>query len=346
MRFIRILAIAVIFGMLNIYGGGKMSASSLKSDICDLDALYNDKFQYCVLKQVMKDFLAGTAFGRTTAYTDKERERLKEDITAIYDQIMSQKPGKIGVAVITAGSPGAGKTFVMRQHLENTLKEGNHFAYIDPDDVCLKQMERTWGEELQQELATIPKSKDSLQAEKEARKKCYDKWRPGSNAAAHIILTNLIKEKRDFYFGSTSSHPLTANSFKFYTEQGYHLHLLHVTAPDDVRWKSIGERDKDFVQTTEEDVREKALLVPQRITDTFLKYADQIDFFYRTEFKGDAKLAATWIRGKEMNRLTIHNREAYDAMVKTHDLICQKLGREDIRWKKAVEHKSIIIRYD
>lgn len=304
MNFIRILAIVVILRIVNIFEGGEMNASSLKSNICDLGPLYNDQFQYCVPKEAMEDFLAGYAFGQSTAYTFEEKERLEEDITTIYEKIMSQNPGKKGVAVITAGSPGAGKTFVMRQYLEKALKDGNHFAYVDPDVVCLKQMERTYGEEVKKELAKIPKSKDNLQAEKEAMKRCYNRWRSASNAAAQIILARLIMQKRDFYFGATSSHPLTANSFKFYTDQGYHIHLLHVTAPDDVRWKSICERDKDFVQTTEEDIREKTLLVPQRITDTYLKYAAKIDFFYRTDVEGDAIRAATWIREEKLNRLT------------------------------------------
>jgi hypothetical protein len=54
--------------------------------------------------------------------------------------------------------------------------------------------------------------------------------------------------------------------------------LIHVSAPDDVRWGSIQERDKTFVQTTEQDIKEKWLLLPQRINDTFLKYADRLSF--------------------------------------------------------------------
>lgn len=46
------------------------------------------------------------------------------------------------------------------------------------------------------------------------------------------------------------------------------------------------------VQTTEQDVREKGLLLSQRINDTFLKYVDEIKFYYRDGVKQDAVLAA------------------------------------------------------
>ena len=104
------------------------------------------------------------------------------------------------------------------------------------------------------------------------------------------------------------------------------------------------ERDQHFVQCTEEDVKEKALLVPQRITDTYLKYADCIDFYYRTEVEADAIHTATWIRAS--SELTIHDSSAYDAMVSTHNLICEKLGKNELLWEKAVEEDSTIIRYD
>ena len=296
MHVLKTSAIAIALWMLNLLGGDEMSALSMRSsDICDLDALF-EGYKYCVPKKVMQDFLAGTAFGRKVAYTPDEIVRLKEDIYAIYDEIMRQNPLQEQVAVITAGSPGAGKTTLMRQHLEEASREGKKFAYVDPDDVCLKKMDKTWGKELQQELGTIADSEDRLEAEKSARKKGYEKWRPGSNAAAHITLAHLIRQKINFYLGSTSSSDLTANSFKFYKEQGYRLHLLHITAPEDVRLGSVRERDKHFVQCTEKDVKEKALLVPQRITDTYLKYADRIYFYYRTEVKAKAIHTATWIR--------------------------------------------------
>ena len=69
---------------------------------------------------------------------------------------------------------------------------------------------------------------------------------------------------------------MTYKFFEFLKEQGYRIRIIHVSASDDVRWGSIQERDQSFVQTTEEDVRMKGLMVPQRITDTFLTHADEI----------------------------------------------------------------------
>lgn len=42
------------------------------------------------------------------------------------------------VAVIRAGGPRAGKTTKIRQQLEEQKRLGLAYAYICPDDVCLK----------------------------------------------------------------------------------------------------------------------------------------------------------------------------------------------------------------
>lgn len=33
-------------------------------------------------------------------------------------------------------------------------------------------------------------------------------------------------------------------------------------------------------------------------------------------------------------------------MIKTHNLLCEKLGREDLYWEKAVENQAKIVRLD
>lgn len=138
---------------------------------------------------------------------------------------------------------------------------------MDTDAIYLKRQEFTY-------LADIA-SHDGFP---ESRLEAYNKWRPASNAAAHIILGNLIREKCAFYFGTTSSSPMTYKFFEFLKSQGYEIKLLHIIAPDDVRIGSIQERDKTFIQTTAQDIAEKGDLTPPRISDTFFKYADEIDF--------------------------------------------------------------------
>ncbi len=309
-------------------------SSLVPCNVCNLDLIYNSDYKYSLPKNVLEGFLLGKAFDNKENYTVEEFENLNKDINALYQQIISANPAKEKIAIITAGAPGAGKTVKLRQDLEaNTLK-GKRYAYICPDDVCLQNQTRTYKTDLEKS--------DTLM---EARQNAYNKWRPGSNAATHLILGNLIRENYAFYFGSTSSGPATGNFFKFLKDQGYHIKLIHVSAPDEVRWGSIQERDKTFVQTTEQDVREKGLLLPQRINDTFLKYADEIEFYYRDEVKQDAVLAAKWLRNEGLEYLGILQivaPEQYKRIKTIHNEAAKTLTRPDLYWESTLEKLSKI----
>ncbi len=125
----------------------------------------------------------------------------------------------------------------------------------------------------------------------------------------------------------------------------YEIRLIHVTASDDVRWASIQERDKKFIQTTEKDVREKGDLLPQRINDTYLAYADSIEFYYRDGVNEQANLAATWTRrSKEQNAsgtLTITDEASYRKIKNIHNAACAKLKKPELNWENTVENRSI-----
>lgn len=302
-------------------------------DVCNLDLIYNFDYQYSLPKKVLESFLSGKAFDNTENYNLEEAENLHKDINELYQRIISATPAKETVAIMTAGAPGAGKTIKLRQDLEARALQGKHYAYICPDDVCLKSQNRTY-------KADLEKSDDSMGA----RQGAYNKWRPGSNAAAHLILGNLIREKFAFYFGTTSTGPATCKFFEFLKAQGYRIRLIHVSAPDKIRWSSIQERDKIFVQTTEQDVREKGLLLPQRINDTFLKYADEIEFYYRDGVKEDAVLAARWLRNegnqKYLGTLQIVAAERYERIKIIHNEAAKALARPDLNWESSIEKLS------
>ncbi len=304
-------------------------------DVCDTSLIYNttEGYEYSLPKRVLEGFLSGKAFDKLDVYTETESASLHADINELFAKILSAGPIKDRLAVITAGAPGAGKTIKMRQDLEAKASEGRCFAYICPDDVCLQNQTRTYKADV-----------ESGGGCSEAGKVAYNKWRPGSNAATHLILGNLIREGYAFYFGTTSSGPATGNFFEFLKKQDYHIRLIHVTAPDDVRWGSINERDKTFVQTTEEDVREKGLLLPQRIMDTFLAYADEIEFHYRDGIKKDAQLAATWVRNKDteevLGTLKIFDLSKYEEIKAIHNKAVQVLEKPELLWESTVEKNS------
>ena len=112
-----------------------------------------------------------------------------------------------------------------------------------------------------------------------------------------------------------------------------------MTAPDDVRWGSIQRRDQEFVQTTEVDTHEKGKLVPERIQDTFLAHADQIEFYYREAVDGDAKLAATWAD----KQVIVIDTEGYGRIKEIHNAAV-KDSHPELLWEKAVEVTSPIER--
>ena len=72
------------------------------------------------------------------------------------------------------------KKTVLRSKLS---RHRNEYGYICPDDVYLKGMQRTY-------LAEMAEGERSIFAGKAA----YDKCRPGSDAATHLILGSLIGE--------------------------------------------------------------------------------------------------------------------------------------------------------
>jgi len=300
-------------------------------DICNFDAIYNPDYSYSLPRPALEEMLAGKAFGHTPAYTPTQVENLKNDIRDIYAAALSGNAVRGPMAVITAGAPGAGKTTVMREDLQKELAAGKKFAYIDPDDVCLKSQTRTY-------LADIEKSP-------QAGKEAYNEWRSGSNAANHLVLANLIREKFAFYFGTTSTGPVTFKFFDFLKKQGYQIRLIYVAAPDDVRWKSIQERDKTFIQTTEKDTREKGDLLPQRINDTFLAYADVIEFHYRDAVDQKAAHTATWVRHTDARdsrgTLCIVDSAKYKQIKDIHNAVVARLQRPDLKWEEAVEKRSV-----
>ncbi len=100
-----------------------------------------------------------------------------------------------------------------------------------------------------------------------------------------------------------------------------------------MRWGSVLERDTQFVQTTEQDIREKGVLFPQRLQDTYLKHARVIEFYHRPEVGHNAQLAATW----EGGALQVLNRSAHEQIQAIHNTYCRALRRDDLLWPDALK---------
>lgn len=300
------------------------------SEILDLARIYGADFSYSLPRTELEKYFSGRAFDHKENYTPEQQARLHADITRLYEQVIPKQPSQYNPpeAILTAGGPGVGKTMLMR-----SLAQSTAYPYICPDDVCLREgMPDSY-------LADIIASNRSATS----RLELYNRWRPGSNAATHLILANLIRKKHPFYFGTTSSGPFTWKLLELLQQQGYQITLLHVSSPTDICFKSLQKRDQTFIQTTEEDVRNKALLVPQRVHDTYFKYASKIEFYYRDEVDSDARLAATWIRtAPEYGSLAIQNQADYRKIQEIHDAVATQLQRPELYWKECVEKKSTL----
>ena len=160
---------------------------------------------------------------------------LQEDIRGIYQKMILEQskdnsPAK-PVAIITAGASGAGKSTLIKQDLENI------YVYVSGSDVCLKNQIRTYQNDLQS-------SDQSLFS----RQNIYSKWKPSARAAKHLILGNMIRDKKSFCLGSTCTDSTTGHFFEFLKKQGYQIKLIYVAASDETRWNSIQERNKTLLK--------------------------------------------------------------------------------------------------
>ncbi|WP_068467920.1 zeta toxin family protein [Candidatus Protochlamydia phocaeensis] len=310
-------------------------------DICDLKNIYESTgFQYWLQQPILESYLSGNAFDYQKEYTVGESAKLKEDIREIYERIIAQNPVKEKIAIITAGAPGAGKTTLLNQErfIHSIASLGENYAYICPDDVCLKQQWRTY-------QAEIHDSDKSF----EAKKAAYDKWRPASKAASQLILAHLIRQGYAFYLGTTSTSPSTSSFFQFLKERGYKIKLLHVSAPEEVRRKSIQKRDEQFVQTTEADIVNKGKDLPQRIYDAYLKFADQIEFYVRSDAHKEVILAAKWTRKaaadpEKKGELLIIDQAQYGKIKRIHNEIIDHLKppNPELTWEETIEKYSVL----
>lgn len=305
----------ILFSALNLSNLQGNEEMQGPNNICDLNQIYNDQYSFSLPRADLEKQLSGVAFDHKTPYTQEELEALSADINEIYQRILAANPVRGKVAVITAGGPGAGKTTKLEQDLE---ARGEGYGYTDPDAVCLKSMSRTYKADITEGMNW---------------KEAYEKWRPGSNAANNLILGNLIREGYNFYFGTTATSPHTWRFLDFLKKNGYQIRIIHVSATDKVRWESIQERDKTFIQTTEADTAQKGLMFPERIADTYLKYADQIDFCWRDGVHEDAVLAATW--EKKRHVLEVLQPDAYDKIKDLHNQMVEK--KPELAWEKTVE---------
>ncbi len=285
-------------------------------NINDIALIYNPTvFEYCVPRKTVEDALQGITFReKEPPYTQDEQERIKEDTQLIWNAVISNtRDTDTKVAIFTAGAPGSGKTTLINQLRDRNL------PYIDFDDVALRGLKSTYVAE--NDPGTIS----------------YTKWRPASHYATHLITANLWRLGYSFIFGTTSTSPMTKFTYKQLKTLGYRLEIIHLSAPDQVRIDSVNKRNESWVQCTPGGTIAKGKLLPERINDTFLEFADKIDFYWRGDVNEDAQHAATWIRNEGIH---IINPSLYHQTKELHNSQVRAMNRLDLLWENSVENLS------
>jgi predicted ABC-type ATPase len=300
-------------------------------DICNISRIYTADYQYFLSPKELEELMSGKAIAHPCKYSTEEQKNLQEDIQDIYRTTISEysaeKSSARPIAIMTAGASGAGKTTLLKQKLDKHKSWQNDYVYLCCDETCLKNQIRTY----QKDLQNCDRSLSSQQ-------NIFNKWRPSSHAILHLILGNLIREKKSFYLGSTCTESYTEQLFQFLKKNGYQIQILYVATPDSIRWQSIQERNKTFVHgfsSTEEGTKEHALHLAQQV-HTFPVYADEITFYYRKSLQGSVNLAARWTN---QHSLQIFSPDDYTEIKKIHNSVIKTLKRPDLNWENFFSEK-------
>ncbi|MBX9923533.1 MAG: zeta toxin family protein [Rhabdochlamydiaceae bacterium] len=309
------------------------------SDICNINRIYNENYEYFLQKKTLEKLISGKALDHPYEYSEQEQENLQEDIRDIYRKTISEhctdKSNTKPLAIITAGASGAGKTSLLRQNLEKNKSQENVYIYVCADETCLKNQMRTYQKDIQDSDLSL-----------NSRQKIFNKWRPSSHGIKHLILGNLIRDKKSFCLGTSCTEPGTEQFFKLLKKQGYQIQLLYVTAPDEIRWNSIQERNKTFIHGyshTLEGIKKHAELLAEQVC-SFPDFADEIAFYYRKSVHESAQLTALWTRNtprsETLGSLQIFSPSEYTEIKKIHNEAIKRIQRPDLNWENYFDKQS------
>lgn len=299
--------------------------------ISNLNRIYEEGFKYYLPRHELEECLAGIAFENVEGYTQDESAKLLEDIQDIFSSILSQNPTKGSVATLVVGSSESGKTSLIQRKLKELAAGGASLAYICPDHVCMSEQKRTYLSE--------PEAKG--EPFNEGFLKAYKKWRPGSHAATHLILANLIRERYSFFFEPSLTVNFTDTFLQFLKRQGYTIKIWHTSAPEELRVSPLQGRAKKLSQIKEPEIKDKELFAAQLIP-SYLNWAESIDFYYRDKSPEEVVLSSIWLKQERKPCLKIYNWINYEKIKELYHLAIDANNNPELVWEKIVESRSEI----
>jgi hypothetical protein len=242
------------------------------------------------------------------AYTKKERRELLEDINEIYSRMVGEKSTRGEIAVLTAGVESPVKARALEFEMEKDFKGVLRYVCLNQEDIT-DTMTRTYVQELTKEGAS---KKEAIAM----------KWRLGAEGAMHVIFANLIRDGFCFYFGHTSTSATTPMLFRFLKEKGRYVKVIHITEKYSLRPESL----------------------VLRMDDTFLKYADELEFRWFDGVEKNGKHVATWIKNPlgsdQLGTLRITDIFDYNEIKKAHNAAAESLRNTAFLWERLFERRS------
>jgi len=194
-------------------------------------------------------------------------------------------PSTRKVYLATAGAPCAGKSTILEQVMLSNNRYGN-LVKVDPDRWGMAYMVHSYTAYMMGAAMTA-----NAVDFKAAQVRAYNVCRPASNVISLEIMNEAV-------------------------EKGYAIDLLVCMASDETRAASATHRstNQGYYQSTPEDVRDKGILLTQRM-ETLFNHADNLSFFWRDGAISNAVLAGTI---KE-DSLDIIDEAAWNALSAKHD---------------------------
>ena len=271
-----------------------------------------------------------------SGYSKEELRLLDHDLEWIRQLVFGDKKApknRMPVYLASAGAPGARKSTILESYLY-TRQEFSDAIYVDPDQRALKFMVNTYYDRGLNNYK-ISQSKDYQTAQKAA----YDHWRAGSNYIANTLLNEAIAGGFDIAHGTTLTGPHSGALLKKIKDAGYQIILVLCGAEDSLRVETVRYRNEvqGFYQTDPGDVKDKALLFPQRLKDYF-DHADELWIHWSEQLTSPLSPAAHFfLNGKKAE---IFSKDQFARFVKKLDK--DGAGQASLAgWKKLVRDKGI-----
>ena len=269
-------------------------------------------------------------------YSEEEQNLLDADFEYIRQLVFRGKrtpQDRKPIYLATAGGPGARKSTILESYIYNKAEFANT-VYVDPDQRALKFMGNTFYDQSLNNFK-ISQSKDYPSAQKAA----YDYWRAGSNYIANALLNEAVAGGYDIAHGTTLTGPHSGALLKKLKDAGYQIVLVLCGAEDELRMDSVRHRNEvqGFYQTDPEDVKEKALLFPQRLEDYFA-HADELWIHWSEQLNSPLEPSA--YISLVSKKMEVFSKEPYEKFTKKMNLDASK-QTSVASWEKIMKKFNI-----